>query len=39
MALSFVQLCVLSVIFGFQVIIFVTAMGNEVMCRPASVLE
>ena len=39
MALSCFQLCVLSVIFGSQVIILVTAMGNVVMRRPASALE
>ena len=36
---SWVQLYVLSVIFGSQVIISVTESGNVVMCRPASALE
>ena len=35
MAHSWVQLCVLSVLFGSQV----TKSGDVVMCRPASALE
>ena len=35
MVRSRVQLCALSVIFGSQVIICVTELGNVLMCRPA----
>ena len=39
MTRSRVPLCVLSLIFGSQVLLCVIKLGNVVMCRPASALE